>query len=193
MIPRVALVRTTRRKIPEDAILHSHRRENLKAYISFHLLWEDAMRQERSKPSFGGIFRLRQSDLYLLPASLWFLVLSYSATQKLWPVWSSETSAEFQRTRRRYSSEVREPQILHYFYFWGWIGIKSTITAAIYWSSVTARMMKMMVMIVEQLVEWSHPSSNPDRRGGKSASTRLSYWTANPAFIWISCTIILIN
>jgi hypothetical protein len=28
------LTRATRRKIPEDAILHSHRRENLKSYIS---------------------------------------------------------------------------------------------------------------------------------------------------------------
>jgi hypothetical protein len=27
--------RATRRSIPEDAILHSHRRENLKSYISF--------------------------------------------------------------------------------------------------------------------------------------------------------------
>jgi hypothetical protein len=27
------LTRTTRRNIPEDAILHSHRRENLKSYF----------------------------------------------------------------------------------------------------------------------------------------------------------------
>jgi hypothetical protein len=27
------LIRATRRNIPEDAILHSHRRENLKSYI----------------------------------------------------------------------------------------------------------------------------------------------------------------
>jgi hypothetical protein len=27
------LARATRRKIPEDTILHSHRRENLKSYI----------------------------------------------------------------------------------------------------------------------------------------------------------------
>jgi hypothetical protein len=32
MLRRVALVRTTWRNIPEDAILHSHRRENLKSY-----------------------------------------------------------------------------------------------------------------------------------------------------------------
>jgi hypothetical protein len=28
------LIRVTRRNIPEDAILHSHRRENLKSYIA---------------------------------------------------------------------------------------------------------------------------------------------------------------
>jgi hypothetical protein len=32
MLRRMALIRTTRRNIPEDAILHSHRRENLKSY-----------------------------------------------------------------------------------------------------------------------------------------------------------------
>jgi hypothetical protein len=36
LLRRVALVRTraTRRNIPEDAILHSHRREKLKSYIA---------------------------------------------------------------------------------------------------------------------------------------------------------------
>jgi hypothetical protein len=34
MLRRVALVRTDRRNIPEDAILHSHCRENLKSYIA---------------------------------------------------------------------------------------------------------------------------------------------------------------
>jgi hypothetical protein len=35
------ITRATRRNIPEDAILHSHRRENLKSnkYHSFILLW----------------------------------------------------------------------------------------------------------------------------------------------------------
>jgi hypothetical protein len=33
MLRRVALVRTTRRNIPEDIILHSNRRENLKSFI----------------------------------------------------------------------------------------------------------------------------------------------------------------
>jgi hypothetical protein len=31
---RSVLTRVTRRNIPEDTILHSHRRENLKSYIS---------------------------------------------------------------------------------------------------------------------------------------------------------------
>jgi hypothetical protein len=33
-----ALTRATRRNIPEDAILHSHRRENLKSYIAEKLI-----------------------------------------------------------------------------------------------------------------------------------------------------------
>jgi hypothetical protein len=33
MLCRVVLTRATRRKISEDAILHSHRRENLKSYV----------------------------------------------------------------------------------------------------------------------------------------------------------------
>jgi hypothetical protein len=32
LLRRVALVRSTRRNNPEDTILHSHRRENLKSY-----------------------------------------------------------------------------------------------------------------------------------------------------------------
>jgi hypothetical protein len=34
MLRRVALVKNQRRNIPEDGILHSHRRENLESYIS---------------------------------------------------------------------------------------------------------------------------------------------------------------
>jgi hypothetical protein len=35
MLRCVALARATQRNIPEDAALHSHRRENLKAYTWF--------------------------------------------------------------------------------------------------------------------------------------------------------------
>jgi hypothetical protein len=35
----VVLARATRRNIPEDGILHSHRRENLKSYINSVVLW----------------------------------------------------------------------------------------------------------------------------------------------------------
>jgi hypothetical protein len=38
MLCRVVLTRATRRNVPEDTILHSHRRENLKSYISPRLL-----------------------------------------------------------------------------------------------------------------------------------------------------------
>jgi hypothetical protein len=34
------LTRATRRNIPEDAILHSHRRENLKSYIATDMFVE---------------------------------------------------------------------------------------------------------------------------------------------------------
>jgi hypothetical protein len=41
------LTRATRRNIPEDAILHSHRRENLKSYIMFMLLcWNISWRNQ---------------------------------------------------------------------------------------------------------------------------------------------------
>jgi hypothetical protein len=35
------LTRATRRNVPEDSILHSHRRENLKSYIVYHILHDD--------------------------------------------------------------------------------------------------------------------------------------------------------
>jgi hypothetical protein len=38
MLRRVVLTRATWRNIPEDTILHSHRRENLKSYIAFGCL-----------------------------------------------------------------------------------------------------------------------------------------------------------
>jgi hypothetical protein len=34
------LTRATRRNIPEDTILHSHRRENLKSYINCHTYFQ---------------------------------------------------------------------------------------------------------------------------------------------------------
>jgi hypothetical protein len=38
-----ALTRATRRNIPEDAILHSHRRQNLKSYIDSIMYHEVAL------------------------------------------------------------------------------------------------------------------------------------------------------
>jgi hypothetical protein len=37
MLHRVISSRATRRNIPEDGILHSHRRENLKSYMCFYI------------------------------------------------------------------------------------------------------------------------------------------------------------
>jgi thiamine phosphate synthase YjbQ (UPF0047 family) len=37
------LTRATRRNNPEDTILHSHRRENLKSYINLKLMFTDAI------------------------------------------------------------------------------------------------------------------------------------------------------
>jgi hypothetical protein len=54
MLRRVALTRVTRRHIPEDGILHGHRRENLKSYIALTgwALWRRcnvfSVRYERS-------------------------------------------------------------------------------------------------------------------------------------------------
>jgi hypothetical protein len=45
----VALVRTTRRNIPEDTILHSHRRENLKSDIFITLMEQFLLSLNRQK------------------------------------------------------------------------------------------------------------------------------------------------
>jgi hypothetical protein len=44
------LTRATRRNIPEDAILHSHRRENLKSYILATQLYCRCSRQYTCRP-----------------------------------------------------------------------------------------------------------------------------------------------
>jgi hypothetical protein len=43
------LTRVTRRNIPEDAILHSHRRENLKSYMNSYVISGKAKRKETPK------------------------------------------------------------------------------------------------------------------------------------------------
>jgi hypothetical protein len=45
------LTRATRRNIPEDIILHSHRRENLKSYIYHSVL----IRQYMAKATLGSV------------------------------------------------------------------------------------------------------------------------------------------
>jgi hypothetical protein len=49
------LTRTTRRNIPEDAILHSHSRENLKSYINILILWDVVPCSLLHNQSFEGI------------------------------------------------------------------------------------------------------------------------------------------
>jgi hypothetical protein len=43
MLRRVVLTRATRRNIPEDTILHSHHRENLKSYMQMLYIWVRAI------------------------------------------------------------------------------------------------------------------------------------------------------
>jgi hypothetical protein len=45
---RTVVTRATRRKILEDAILHSHRRENLKSYMSLCLMKHYIMKAYRN-------------------------------------------------------------------------------------------------------------------------------------------------
>jgi hypothetical protein len=45
------LTRATRRSIPEEAILHSHRRENLKSYKSFPVFKEIPRQVSTSDPT----------------------------------------------------------------------------------------------------------------------------------------------
>jgi hypothetical protein len=47
------LTRTTLRNIPEDTILHSHRRENLKSYIAGHCLLKTLCISKQSLKSGG--------------------------------------------------------------------------------------------------------------------------------------------
>jgi hypothetical protein len=48
------LTRATRRNIPEDTILHSHRRENLKSYTEYFM----ASFSSRTKQDFQFIFKM---------------------------------------------------------------------------------------------------------------------------------------
>jgi hypothetical protein len=49
---KLVLTRATRRNISEDDILHSHRRENLKSYIEYHLITIHRLWRYRHTPQF---------------------------------------------------------------------------------------------------------------------------------------------
>jgi hypothetical protein len=60
LLRRVALVRATRRNNPEDTILHSHRRENLKSYkVSSNQQTEAHIFVDSFHPDDGGDTILR--------------------------------------------------------------------------------------------------------------------------------------
>jgi hypothetical protein len=84
------LTRATRRNIPEDAILHSHRRENLKSYIHLEgllhafktivslkngVFWDVTPCGSCKNRRFGGIWRLLKS--YNCQFVLKFLEVSF--------------------------------------------------------------------------------------------------------------------
>jgi hypothetical protein len=73
------LTRATRRNIPEDTILHSHRRENLKSYTS----WEDLQRQLQN------IYRIHEYSEMTKPchASGGQLLASYRDGKVIWDLW----------------------------------------------------------------------------------------------------------
>jgi hypothetical protein len=74
------LTRATRRNIPEDAILHSHRRENLKSY------------KKEINCNMRGCHSLGHEENYLLQL---LACMSYSFTLKTEPLWSSRMSVNF--------------------------------------------------------------------------------------------------
>jgi hypothetical protein len=63
----LVLTRATRGNISEDAILHSHRRENLSSYIVFSSHLEARMREKRGIPRILTVTHHRQNPSDLLP------------------------------------------------------------------------------------------------------------------------------
>jgi hypothetical protein len=69
------LTRATRRNIPEDTILHSHRRENLKSYMSKYISWGKGKSYDVNKST---IFNL-ENELYVPVAEGWDISLPLSS------------------------------------------------------------------------------------------------------------------
>jgi hypothetical protein len=56
------LTRATRRNIPEDDILHTHRRENLRSYIPYVSLLQNTHMQEREYLRFPRNWKIRSNE-----------------------------------------------------------------------------------------------------------------------------------
>jgi hypothetical protein len=55
------LTRATRRNIPEDTILHSHRRENLKSYLCWFVCKQARTAEPRRQVSLGHVPKVLRS------------------------------------------------------------------------------------------------------------------------------------
>jgi hypothetical protein len=111
MLHRVVLTRATRRNIPEDAILHSHR--------LLHTAYMAWMCAGRDWPH----------ERILIPEALrtWFgPVDNVQHVVSLNPI-----GHRAQQEEQRLSLHIRN--IISFICLWSWSGTKSTITAAIYW------------------------------------------------------------
>jgi hypothetical protein len=90
-----ALTRATRRNIPEDAILHSHRRENLKCYISIQQLRAIAIMSGIETALFrsnycgtggSGLYTFNCTDIIDLQEIIFLFSCSGLKKKHCWPI-----------------------------------------------------------------------------------------------------------
>jgi hypothetical protein len=92
------LTRATRRNISEDAILHSHRRENLRPYIDHN--WLLSSNSGSHSDSYEG-----RSSVRFLAWCGSFSFIAWLSLQS-WSRRQSETSVDIERTARRLSQRL---------------------------------------------------------------------------------------